>query len=47
MFCVAAGIAASIVLVVNVIVNYQQKLTDFLSDLASESGQGQPVAKVD
>ena len=42
-----AGIAASVVLVVNVIVNYQQKLTDFLADLASEGGQGEVVAKVD
>ena len=43
----AAGIVASIVLVVNVIVNYQQKLTNFLSDLATEGGQGEMVAKVD
>lgn len=33
-----AGIVASAVLAINVVVNYQQKLADFLVDLASESG---------
>ena len=37
-FCFA-GILASAVLAVNVVVSYQQKLTDFMLDLASESGQ--------
>lgn len=32
-----AGIVASAVLAVNVVVNYQHKLADFLVDLASES----------
>ena len=34
-----AGILASAVLAVNVVVSYQQKLADFLADLASESMQ--------
>lgn len=34
-----AGILASAVLAANVVVSYQQKLADFLVDLASESGQ--------
>ncbi|KAL3161947.1 hypothetical protein ABBQ38_009029 [Trebouxia sp. C0009 RCD-2024] len=33
------GILASAVLALNVVVSYQQKLADFLVDLASESGQ--------
>ena len=33
-----AGIIASAVLAVNVVVNYQHKLAEFLVDLASESG---------
>lgn len=36
---VCAGILATAVMAVNVVVNYQQKLADFLADLASESGQ--------
>ncbi len=43
-----AGILASAILAVNVIVNYQQKLSDFLADLATESGQsGGAIQKVE
>ena len=53
-FCIAklffccVGIVASAVLAINVVVNYQQKLADFLADLASESGQlAEPVTKAE
>ena len=45
---VYAGIFSSAVLAVNVIVSYQQKLSDFMADLSSEGLQGgPPVAKVE
>ena len=43
-----AGIVASAVLAVNVVVNYQHKLADFLGDLASESAaQSNPEHKAE
>ena len=43
-----AGIIASAVLAVNVVVNYQHKLADFLVDLASERGSpANPENKVE
>lgn len=46
-FCYA-GILTSAVLAVNVVVNYQQKLSDFLVDLASETRHaGSAVQKVE
>lgn len=42
-----AGILTSAVMAVNVIVNYQQKLSEFLAQLATESSQAGNVQKAE
>ena len=42
-----AGILTSAVMAVNVIVNYQQKLSEFLAHLATESSQAGNVQKAE
>ncbi|DBB10373.1 TPA: hypothetical protein ACH3X3_001930 [Trebouxia sp. C0006] len=41
------GILTSAVMAVNVIVNYQQKLSEFLANLAAESSQAGNVQKAE